>query len=93
VETVSVAGEDATEPTIAQSGNRLAFRRYAVDTNVWKVPFSPSDHTPATRIISSTREDSDVAFSLDGKHIAFRSNRSGASEIYVCGADGSNTIQ
>ena len=93
VETVSVAGEDATQPTIARSGNRLAFRRYAADTNVWKAPLSPSDHTAPARIIASTREDSDVAFSPDGKHIAFRSNRSGASEIYVCGAEGSNTIQ
>jgi len=93
METVSVAGEDATEPTIARSGNRLAFRRYAADTNVWKAPLSPSDHAAPARIIASTREDSDVAFSPDGKHIAFRSNRSGASEIYVCNADASNTMQ
>ena len=93
VEAVSVAGENATQPTIAARGNRLAFRRYAVDTNIWKAPLSPRDHTPPAKIIASTREDSDVAFSPDGKHIAFRSNRSGTSELYVCTADGSNTIQ
>jgi Tol biopolymer transport system component len=93
LEPVSVAGQDATQPTMAAHGNRLAFRRYAVDTNVWKAPLSPSDHTPPARIISSTREDSDVAFSPDGKRIAFRSDRSGNAEVYVCGADGSNPVQ
>ncbi len=34
-----------------------------------------------------------VAFSPDGKSIAFRSTRSGTSELDICGADGSNTVQ
>jgi serine/threonine protein kinase/Tol biopolymer transport system component len=90
---LSVAADYATQPTIAAHGNRLAFHRYFVDTNVWKVPLSTSDHSQPTRSIVSTREDSDPAFSPDGKRIAFRSTRSGASEIYLCGADGSSPVQ
>jgi Tol biopolymer transport system component/predicted Ser/Thr protein kinase len=90
---LNVAADYAIQPTIAAHGNRLAFHRYVVDTNIWKAPLSTSDHSQPSRSIVSTREDSDPAFSPDGKRIAFRSTRSGASEIYLCGADGSSPVQ
>src|SRR5215470_867369 len=92
-EPLSIAANDAFQPAIALHGNRLAFQRFVVDSNIWKAPLSASDHTPARRIIVSSREDSEPAFSPDEKRIAFGSSRSGATEIYVSGADGSNPVQ
>jgi eukaryotic-like serine/threonine-protein kinase len=91
-EPVSVAADYAFGPTISLHGNRLAFVRTAVDTNLWKASLSPGDHRPV-RVVDSTKEDNDPSFSPDGTHIAFASDRSGSFEIYVCAADGSNPIQ
>jgi serine/threonine protein kinase len=92
-EPLSIAANDAFQPAIALRGNRLAFQRFAVNSNIWKVPISASDHTPPMRIIVSSREDSEPAFSPDEKRIAFGSSRSGATEVYVSSADGSNPVQ
>jgi len=92
-EPLSIAASDAFQPTIALRGNRLAFQRSAVNSNIWKAPLSASDHTPSMRIVVSSREDSEPAFSPDEKRIAFGSSRSSATEIYVSGVDGSNTVQ
>jgi eukaryotic-like serine/threonine-protein kinase len=90
---LTVAADNANEPSIAAHGNRLVFSRYAVDTNIWKVPLSPTDHTAPNRIIVSTRQDADPAFSPDGNRLAFTSDRSGTFEIYVSAADGSHPVQ
>jgi serine/threonine protein kinase len=90
---LSVAASDAFQPTVAPKGNRLAFQRSAVDTNLWTVPLSPAGRELPTRIVASTAEDSDPSISPDGLRIAFSSTRSGIPEIYVCAADGSNQIQ
>jgi Tol biopolymer transport system component len=47
----------------------------------------------AIPIISSTREDYSPSFSPDGKKIAFVSDRTGTTEIWVCNSDGSNAVQ
>jgi len=92
-EQLSVAAEYATEPTVASHGNRLAFLRYAVDTNIWKASLSSADRGAPTRVIASTREDSEPVFSPDGQRIVFGSSRSGNDELYLSGVDGSNPVQ
>jgi Tol biopolymer transport system component len=47
----------------------------------------------AAPFILSTRDDDSPQFSVDGKRIAFVSSRSGNSEIWACGSDGSNAVQ
>jgi dipeptidyl aminopeptidase/acylaminoacyl peptidase len=47
----------------------------------------------ARQLISSSRNQIAPNFSPDGTRIAFVSNRSGASEIWVCNADGSGQSQ
>jgi eukaryotic-like serine/threonine-protein kinase len=90
---LDVAADNANEPTIAARGNRLVFSRYAVDTNIWKMPLSPTDRAAPSKMIVSTRQDSDPAFSPDGSRLAFASNRAGSFEIYIAAPDGSNPVQ
>jgi Tol biopolymer transport system component len=45
------------------------------------------------RIVSSTRGENHPRFSPDGRWLVFRSGRSGASEIWLADADGSNARQ
>ena len=90
---LSVAADNANEPAVALHGNRLAFLRYAVDTNIWKAPLSPTDHEAPSRVVASTRQDSDPSFSPDGNRLAFTSDRAGSFEIYISAADGSNPVQ
>jgi Tol biopolymer transport system component len=68
-------------------------RRY--DTNIWRVGLPDPGRKPGNpvRFISSTKPDFYPSFSPDGKHIAFISDRSGSSEIWICDADGSNSVQ
>jgi Tol biopolymer transport system component len=88
-------------PAISRRGGRLAYGHGFIHLNIWRMPApgSPSVGTmrkpvaTATPFISSTRGDESPQFSPDGKRIAFRSNRSGKPEIWVCDADGSNALQ
>jgi eukaryotic-like serine/threonine-protein kinase len=92
-EPLSIAADDARYVTISARGNRLAFLRYRVDTNIWEAPAFAAGHGQPSKLIASTREDASPAFSQDGQRIAFASDRSGRFEIYICGSDGSNPVQ
>ena len=84
------------QPALSRRRNRLAFsvgRIFRVDT--WKLDLTP-DFKPAgapERLISSTHTDYNAQYSPDGKRIAFHSTRSGASEIWMSDADGSNAVR
>jgi len=92
-ELLSVAADNAHNPSIAAHGNRLVFDHYAIDSNIWKAPLSPADHTAPIRLIATTQQECDPAFSPDGSRIAFASTRGGSFEVYVAAADGSNAVQ
>jgi Tol biopolymer transport system component len=84
------------QPALSRRRNRLAFsvgRIFRVDT--WRLDLTP-DFKPAgppVRLISSTHTDYNAQYSPDGKHIVFHSTRSGASEIWLSEANGSNAIR
>jgi Tol biopolymer transport system component/predicted Ser/Thr protein kinase len=90
---LGVAADNAYFPRIAAHGHRLLFLHMAFHTNIWRAPLSPTDHEAPSRITASTREDSGPAFSPDGSRLAFSSDRTGSSEIYIAPADGSNPVQ
>jgi Tol biopolymer transport system component/DNA-binding winged helix-turn-helix (wHTH) protein len=99
-------GENVIKPAISRRGQRLAYTNPFFDSNIWRIAAPVLDGSPNARdlkglkpvnsaapFISSTRDDSAPQFSPDGKRIAFTSDRSGSSEIWVCDSDGSNSVQ
>ncbi len=84
------------QPALSRQRNRLAFsvgRIFRVDT--WRLDLTPDfkPTSPPVRLISSTHTDYNAQYSPDGKRIVFHSTRSGASEIWVSDADGSNAVR
>lgn len=89
------SGEYANQPTIARTGDRLAYLYRKTDTNIWRVP-GPLSNAPSSQpvqIVASTREEYSPQFSPDSNRIVFVSDRSGSREIWVCDRDGGNQIQ
>jgi Tol biopolymer transport system component len=76
-------------------GRHLVYTRSTSETDIFRAeippPGSPPNHPQL--FISSTRHDYEPRCSPDGKKIAFRSTRSGAEEIWLADADGSNPVQ
>jgi len=93
-------GEDGIMPTIARvnggSAATLTYVRSFLDTNIWRIDTpgmgAPSASGPVIAI-SSTRQDQNPHLSPDGRRVAFSSNRSGETEIWVAEPDGSNAFQ
>jgi serine/threonine protein kinase len=94
-EPLSAVGEDSFQPSISRQGNRLAYLRRRTNINIWRTEgpsWAGAKGAPA-KLISSTRSQSDLDISPNGQKIAFRSDRSGANEIWICDSSGSNPVQ
>jgi Tol biopolymer transport system component len=89
------APDGASAPSISRQRNRLAYVVGRFDTNIWRATLPVSGGKPASplQLISSTKLELYPSYSPDGTKIAFMSQRSGADEIWVCDADGSNPVQ
>src|SRR4051812_24072241 len=94
-ELVNAMGEGAILPTIAAAGNRLAYVQARTDDNIWRAPGPLWTGPPRApqRVIASSRQDHEGAFSPDGGRIAFGSDRTGSGEIWTARADGSGETQ
>jgi Tol biopolymer transport system component/predicted Ser/Thr protein kinase len=93
---LSVAGENASGPAIARTGNRLAYVRSIYDENIWRLDLTGDTRHASgepVKLIASTWMDNSPQYSPDAKKIAFASDRSGGFEIWVCSADGSSPVQ
>ncbi len=76
-----------SSPAFSSTGRTLAFVTRYFDPNLYILSLeggSPVEFAPSTAL------DSSPAFSPDGAQVAFRSGRSGASEIWVAAASGTN---
>jgi Tol biopolymer transport system component/DNA-binding winged helix-turn-helix (wHTH) protein len=93
-------GEDGLMPVLSrpQPGrpSRLVYVRSFSDWNIWRVETSAAGaraSAPPAVSISSTRGEWMPDFSPDRRRVAFVSNRSGESEIWLADPDGSSAIQ
>jgi serine/threonine protein kinase len=78
-------------PAISRRGDRMAFTRSTGEMNIWSLSLDEHGRStgPAVKAFDSTWSEFGPVFSPDGTKVAFESDRSGNSEIYVCRADGS----
>jgi Tol biopolymer transport system component/DNA-binding winged helix-turn-helix (wHTH) protein len=95
-------GDNAFSPAISRRGHRLIYSNGSFpNSSIWRMaaPSGPSARDgakarfPSRSFIFSTQDDSAPQFSPDGTRIAFVSERSGHSEIWVCNSDGSSPVQ
>jgi Tol biopolymer transport system component/DNA-binding winged helix-turn-helix (wHTH) protein len=85
-------GEQAT--TITIRGGRQVYAANYRDTNLWMLNLADPEGGPEElRLASSTFDEHTPDFSPDGTRLAFASTRSGAEEIWIAHADGSNPRQ
>lgn len=92
---VESAGPNAGQPVIRKvasgSQDRLAYPTVIVDCNIWTRDTEESP-SPARKVIASSKDEAQPQFSPDGKRIAFSSDRSGITQIYVADRDGSSVL-
>jgi eukaryotic-like serine/threonine-protein kinase len=91
---VASVGENGSHATISRHGNRLVYAVWTYDDDIWRVELvGPARNSPAVKLIASTRFEESPRYSFDGSRIAFTSDRSGHSEIWVCNSNGSSQVQ
>ncbi len=87
---LEMASQGATYPAVARKNNRLAFSRWAIDTDVWRLQVG---NKPEPLLVSSAA-DRNAQFSPDGQRVAFASGRSAQSiTIWLANADGGGLVQ
>jgi len=92
-QSVAGAGENASYPVVA--GGRLAYQRLQYDVNIWRIEASApvSKGSSPTRLVSSTRWDTNPQYSPDGERIAFVSDRTGEFELWTCDREANTYLQ
>ncbi len=90
---VIIFSQDASQPAVARSGDRLAFARSFQNINIWGTSLVPGSTEHHRLLVSSTRGQTAPDISPDGKRITFESDRSGMREIWVADIDGGNPVQ
>ena len=86
-------------PTLSLAGNRMAYQKRLVDTNIYRMDGPgpdggprPYDETNAAPVIESTAHDREAQVSPDGRRLTFNSDRLGYYEMHVAGSDGTNQV-
>jgi Tol biopolymer transport system component len=82
-------GENGTDFSLSRAG-RLVYSAHIEDTDIWRLSLTGPDRLRSEPLVRSTFHDYLPDYSPDGTRIAFTSTRSGAEEIWVANADGSN---
>jgi Tol biopolymer transport system component/DNA-binding winged helix-turn-helix (wHTH) protein len=87
-------GEDGTAPAVAPRSSRIAYVRSRNITDIWRMDLTAAHpEETATKLIYSTRAQRNPRASEDGTHIAFQSNRSGSTEIWLSDGGGADPVR
>ncbi len=86
-----IYGEFPIQFSYSRREARLVYSLIQNDPNIWRLNFG----SPLTwkRIAASSGQDASPQYSPDGKRIAFRSDRTGEEQIWVCDSEGGNPVQ
>jgi Tol biopolymer transport system component/DNA-binding winged helix-turn-helix (wHTH) protein len=91
---LAALGDNLEDADISRVG-QLAAGHGIYDRNIWRMQL-PGESTATSHLpslaIASTRDEGEPSISPDGSRIAFASNRSGYSEIWISLADGSKAM-
>ena len=86
-------------PSLSRAGNRLAYQKRLVDTNIYRMDGPGPDGGPRpyeqcniAAVVDSTAIDREPMLSPDGRRLVFNSDRLGYYEIHVASADGSGQV-
>ncbi len=88
-------GGTALSPTVSLENHRLVYAVWSSDFNIWRYQLPRGKEKPAapSRFSPSTKTQEVPQYSPDGKEVAYVSNASGSSEIWVANSDGSSPLQ
>jgi Tol biopolymer transport system component/DNA-binding winged helix-turn-helix (wHTH) protein len=82
-------GEDGSAPALASRGGRMAYVHARRSVDIWRADLTAAQpNQTAIKLIESTRAQILPRYSSDGARIAFQSNRSGTTEIWMTDAQG-----
>ena len=76
-----------SSPAISPTGNRMAYVDSPNNVSIWKLSLTGREESQS--LIVSNFFDSSAVYSPDDSQVAFRSDRSGANEIWLSHSDGS----
>ena len=91
-EPVPMAGHQAYSMDMSRDGRRLVYQEWGGQVDL----FTLDTHAPGSlpqQVTFTTRSDWSPVVSLDGRRIAFVSDRTGSNEIWVADLDGGNSLK
>jgi Tol biopolymer transport system component len=96
---INQLGDGITSLALSRRARRLVYSKEIEDWNIWRLDLAQAGGARArgrallSPVIASTYGDFQPQYSPDGKHIVFKSNRSGDQEIWIANRDGSSPRQ
>jgi len=90
---IATRGAQTSHPTTSR--NRLAYVSNTGNRDIWRLELAGKEamKPPSEPLLSWSSDEAQPVVSPDGRRIAFVSNSSGSSEIWVCNNDGTKPVK